>query len=113
MEKIDMTTEQLKKELEQAQQRILELETNYRQAQSAFRMADEKYRDLFENAGDSILIIDPGTSRILDANANAARRLGYTPQELLQLRLDDIEVLDEAAVNDERVSWVSSFSGAH
>ncbi len=114
MQKIDGTAEQLKKELAEARRRILELEASYRQAHSAFRLADEKYRDLFENTGESILIVDPSTNYIVDANANAARRLGYTLQELLKLRLDEIEVVSESKAdsNDQSLSWESTFSGA-
>jgi PAS domain-containing protein len=38
---------------------------------------------LFENSGESILIIDPYTMKILEANPNAARRLGYRRDELV------------------------------
>jgi PAS domain S-box-containing protein len=108
----DKTQEQLLQEIDTLQQRVATLETRYHEARSAFQKADEKYRDLFENAGDSIFIIDAATHRILDANANAARRLGYTPEELLQLTLDQIEVHGDEAVPDEEISWESTFSGA-
>jgi PAS domain S-box-containing protein len=94
------------------QRRISELETNYRQARIGYQKADERYRDLFENAGDSIFIVDPETSRILDANANAARRLGYSLDELRQLRIDDVQILSDEDRPDREVSWESTFSGA-
>ncbi len=53
-------------------------------ADSALRQSGEKYRNLFEYANDSIFISDPSTSLFLDVNENAARRLGYTKEELLQ-----------------------------
>jgi PAS domain S-box-containing protein len=112
VQNIDKTQEQLLQEIEMLQQQLATLESRYHEARSAFQRADAKYRDLFENAGDSIFIIDAATHRILDANANAARRLGYSPEELLQLSLDEIEVRGEEPALDEEISWESTFSGA-
>jgi DNA-binding NtrC family response regulator len=46
-----------------------------RSAEEALRESEMKYRSLFEQANDSIFIIDPSTRRFLDVNQNAARRL--------------------------------------
>ncbi|HIE27180.1 TPA: PAS domain S-box protein [Candidatus Poribacteria bacterium] len=54
------------------------------------RESEEKYRNLFEYANDSIFILDPSTRRFLDVNENAAERLGYTHEELMELTLDNI-----------------------
>jgi PAS domain S-box-containing protein len=39
-------------------------------------------RRIFDHANDAILLIDPEHDRILDANAQASRMLGYDPAEL-------------------------------
>ncbi|MFQ5341915.1 MAG: PAS domain S-box protein, partial [Anaerolineae bacterium] len=74
--------------------------TERRRAEVALRESEEKYRSLFEHANDSIFIIDPATQRFLDVNENAARRLGYTREELLQLAFDDIDTPMAAARNE-------------
>jgi len=74
--------------------------TERKKAEIALRESEEKYRNLFELANDSIFIIDVSTGSILNANRNAARRLGYTRRELLQLTLTDIEA-PEATANRE------------
>src|SRR5262245_40335690 len=99
----DKPKQKLLKDHEAMQRRISELETNVRQARTAFQKADERYRDLFESAADSIYIIAPETDRILDANANAARRLGYSHDELRQLRLGDVQVLPDENRPDREV----------
>ncbi len=66
--------------------------TERKQVEESLRESEANYRHLFEYANDSIFIIDLSTSRILDANQNAARRLGYTRKELLKLRTRDIDV---------------------
>jgi PAS domain S-box-containing protein len=66
--------------------------TERNQVEESLRESEANYRHLFEYANDSIFIIDLSSSRILDANQNAARRLGYTRKELLKLRTRDIDV---------------------
>jgi PAS domain S-box-containing protein len=66
--------------------------TERKHVEESLRESEANYRHLFEYANDSIFIIDLSTSRILDANQNAARRLGYTRKELLKLRTREIDV---------------------
>lgn len=66
--------------------------TERKRVEESLRESEANYRHLFEYANDSIFIIDLSTSRILDANQNASRRLGYTRKELLNLKTHDIDV---------------------
>ncbi len=53
------------------------------------RETNERYRDLFENMYDSLLIINKdGTFK--NANKAACKLLGYTEEELKQIRIPDI-----------------------
>ena len=65
--------------------------TERKQVEESLRESESNYRHLFEYANDSIFIIDLSSSSILDANQNAARRLGYTRKELLRLKTKDID----------------------
>jgi two-component system, chemotaxis family, CheB/CheR fusion protein len=68
------------------------------QLQAAMRRSEVRYRRLFEAAMDGVLIIDPETRRILDANPFAAELLGYTRQELLGRELFEVGLFrDESA----------------
>ena len=81
--------------------RPLALHTTERErAEEALRESEEKYHNLFEYANDSIFISGPETHRFLDVNENAARRLGYTREELLQLTFDDIDTAIAADRNE-------------
>ena len=62
-----------------------------KQAELAIVSSEEKYRNLFEHANDSIFIIDPSTHRFLDVNAHATQLVGYTREELLRLTIHDID----------------------
>jgi PAS domain S-box-containing protein len=65
---------------------------------SAMRTSEIRYRRLFEAARDGILILDPGTRKITDANPFMSELLGYAHDELLGKELWEIGLLkDEAA----------------
>jgi PAS domain S-box-containing protein len=51
----------------------------------------ERFRAALDHSTDSILIIDPVESRILDANETACKRLGYSRAELETMAPWDIE----------------------
>jgi two-component system, cell cycle sensor histidine kinase and response regulator CckA len=53
-----------------------------------------RYRTLFENAGDAIFVLD-FKGHILDANRIACERLGYSRKELLNLNWSDIEATEQ------------------
>jgi PAS domain S-box-containing protein len=78
---------------EHLEQRVKELEeilAGVEKNGKALRESEEKYRILFEQAHDSIFIFDPEARLILECNENAARRLGYTRDQLLGMTVDDI-----------------------
>jgi len=65
---------------------------------SATRASEIRYRRLFEAARDGILILDPGTRKITDANPFMSELLGYPHEELLGKELWEIGLLkDEEA----------------
>ncbi len=72
--------------------------TGRRKALEHMRLSEIRYRRLFEAAHDGILIIDPVTSRIIDANPFMTRLLGYTRDQLIGREMFEIGLLkDESA----------------
>ncbi len=63
--------------------------TASKQIEDELRDSRENYRNLFEFANDMIFIVDV-SSRIIEVNQCAARRLGYVRHDLEQQTLDDI-----------------------
>jgi PAS domain S-box-containing protein len=85
----------------EAHAEILKKEIEERKlAEDSLRRSEEKYRSLFEHASDSIFIVDPTTRGLVDVNENAATRLGYTREELLQMTIDDIDTPLAASRNE-------------
>ena len=59
--------------------------------QTAWEKTEKKYEGLFLNSGDGIFLHD-FEGRILDVNPRALELFGYTKEEILRLRLEDLRV---------------------
>jgi PAS domain S-box-containing protein len=67
-----------------------EVITERKQAEITLRDSEKKYRDLINNMNDTIFVIDYDTS-ILDVNNTATTVLGYSREELLSMKISDID----------------------
>lgn len=68
---------------------VLEDVTAQQENEQALRESEERYRVLFEEANDAILVADD-EGRYLDANRQAEVLTGYSREELRMLRLSDL-----------------------
>jgi PAS domain S-box-containing protein len=73
--------------------------TGRRQALEGMRVSEIRYRRLFEAAHDGVLLIDPGTGRIIDANPFMTRLLGYSRDQLIGKELFEIGLLKDEATS--------------
>lgn len=64
--------------------------TERRRSSSALRASEIRYRRLFEAAKDGVLIVDPDSRRITDANPFMEQLLGYRHDEILGRELYEI-----------------------
>ena len=75
----------------QQKARILEAEIAERtQAGERLSISESRYRRLFEEARDGILMVDPATYRITDANPSMTEFLGLDAEELVGRELWDV-----------------------
>ncbi len=65
--------------------------TERKKAEETLRESEKKYRDLINSMNDTVWVIDYDTS-ILDVNNAATRVLGYTREELLSMKIPDIDI---------------------
>ncbi|MFH1913012.1 MAG: PAS domain S-box protein [Pseudomonadota bacterium] len=73
------------------------------EADRQLREREEQYRALFENNHAVMLLMDPRTGRIVDANPAAVQFYGYTAKTLRTMAFADINAQDEAAIFKEMV----------
>src|SRR5437588_6276426 len=69
--------------------------------QDSLRISEIRYRRLFEAARDGILLLDPDTRKITDANPFMSELLGYPPEELIGKELWEIGLLEDEAASRE------------
>jgi PAS domain S-box-containing protein len=76
---------------------VLQDTTERRQAAEALQESEARYRNLFEQAGDPIVMFDAKTTAFLDFNGAACRLMGYTRKEFSKLTLADLEAAETAS----------------
>lgn len=65
------------------------------------REREELYHTLFEDNHAVMLLVDPATGTIVDANAAAVGFYGYSRERLMLMRISDLEALPQEEVFDE------------
>ena len=76
--------------------------TERTRAERALRESQERYKILFESAPDGIMIFEAQgeqSGRIVAANPAAADNTGYSVEELLNLRISDLQPPEQAKIN--------------
>ena len=58
-----------------------------KQAEQALRNSEARYRALFEQSPNGVLLIDLETGKTIEANETAHKQLGYTREEFSALRI--------------------------
>ncbi|MHC5055235.1 MAG: PAS domain S-box protein [Planctomycetota bacterium] len=69
--------------------------TQRKLAEEACRASEEKYRRLFENESDAVMLFDAETKRFEDANPATLELFGYEREEFLSLKVEDISAEKE------------------
>jgi len=70
--------------------------THRKRAEAALFESEKRYRDMFELNNAVMLILNPATGNIVDANSAASRYYGYTHEEFCRLLIMDINIADPA-----------------
>jgi PAS domain S-box-containing protein len=74
------------------QKKIEDLENALKQQKKILKALDEsenRYRTIFDNANDGIILHDP-KGKIIDVNQSMFKRLGYSKKEMLKMSLNDL-----------------------
>jgi PAS domain S-box-containing protein len=84
---------------------ILVSTSDLKLAEEALQVSEERYRTLFDNAGDA-LFIHSTDGNFMDVNSVACESLGYTREELLHLSPGDIDDEESAALVESRMKEI-------
>jgi len=75
--------------------------TAHRQAEKALQESEARYHSLFKKNQATMLIVDPETGAIVDANLGACVFYGYPYGKMLKLKISDINTLTAEEVKTE------------
>jgi two-component system cell cycle sensor histidine kinase/response regulator CckA len=71
------------------------------QAEKELRESEQRYRSLFKNNHSVMLLIDPASADIVDANPAACSFYGWGREELTSMKITDINILSNEEVFQE------------
>jgi len=70
-------------------------------AENRVRVSEIRYRRMFEAAHDGVLLLDPATCKITDANPFMTKLLGYPREQLIGKELFEIGLLKDETASQE------------
>ena len=70
-------------------------------AEASLKESEERYHSLFKNNHAAMLLIDPNTGNIVDANPAASSFYGYSHEDLVKMNIENINNLPDPDVHSE------------
>ena len=68
--------------------------TELKYAEEALKDSEERYREIFINNPAVMILVDTSNGNIIDANPAASKFYGYSLDELVKMKIEDINVSD-------------------
>ncbi len=90
---------------------FLEDITVQKQTEDALKASEERFRLMFENHGAVMLLIDPETGAIIDANPAATAFYGYPHDQLCAMKIFDINPQEKSELGENLSSAASGENG--
>jgi len=81
--------------------------TERKRAEEAMRQSEGRFRSMFQKHNATMLLIEPETGQIIDANLHAQRFYGYDLPEFLGMSIQQINILSPDEVARERKRAIS------
>jgi PAS domain S-box-containing protein len=75
--------------------------TERKRAEESLRESEQRYRSLFEENSAVMLLIDPSSGGLIDVNAAACSWYGWSRDEMLTMRIDQVNTLPDDEVRAE------------
>ena len=90
------------KELASLRRTVARLEASrarFKRMEEAQRESEQRYRSLVKQSSDGVYLVDPKTARIIEANTQFLKMLGYSEKEITELTLYDIVMLSKKNIS--------------
>ncbi|UAM99432.1 PAS domain-containing sensor histidine kinase [Polaribacter litorisediminis] len=91
--------------------------TRQRKSEIILKESESRFKKMFESHNSIMLMLEPNTGAIIDANESAIRFYGYDKLQLCSMNMDDINTLPEEQLIMERIKAINeemnSFIFAH
>ncbi|NOZ62352.1 MAG: PAS domain S-box protein [Calditrichaeota bacterium] len=87
--------------------------TETKRAEQVIRESEAKYRALYDNAVDPIIIFDKKTHQILDCNETAVQVYGYSKEEFLRMTPHQLHPLEEYDIVEKNIQTNTTESYYH
>jgi len=115
---LELKVGQRTKELHNANLKLIEEIEFHKRTKSALSDSENKYRSIFENAQDGIVLYDAETLELVDMNKKAHEDLGYTYAEFKNLKYGDFVIYKdrkerEALLEQLFSKGITSFQAKH
>ncbi|HEY44091.1 MAG TPA: PAS domain S-box protein, partial [Anaerolineae bacterium] len=75
-------------------------------ADEALRTSEERYRAIFEQAADSIFLVDVDSGELVEYNDQTFENLGYTREEFKALTISDFEIIETSDEIEKHINHV-------
>jgi len=75
-------------------------------AEQMLQYSEERYHAIFEQAADSIVLIDAETGAFVEFNQRAHENLGFTRREFKKLQISDFEVIESAEKVEQHIKKI-------
>lgn len=89
-EKLEEQVEERTKKYHETNEFLIQKTYEHKRAEAALNESEERYRQLFDNESDAVMIFDGETEILEDANPAALKLFGYSKNEFMGLRVKDI-----------------------
>ena len=81
---------------------VVEDITERKRVEEKLRESEARFRSLFESSNAIMMLIEPDSGKILDANYTAAQFYGYSREQLVSMNIADINQLSPEQVAEEQ-----------
>jgi diguanylate cyclase (GGDEF)-like protein/PAS domain S-box-containing protein len=81
---------------------VAALQSGRKKAEAALQQSEMRFRQMFERHNSIMLLIEPASGEIVDANAAATRFYGYPPERLMSMNIAQINILPPQEIAGER-----------